>query len=56
VTKDALEREDVAAVAQIPDGEGVAEFMGVDVFDTDPLAEPTEHETGGVVGDGEETI
>lgn len=39
VTEDVLEGEGVAAVAQVGDGEGVSETVGVDVGDIGTFAE-----------------
>jgi hypothetical protein len=40
VVEHPLQCEDVAAVAQVLDGEGVAEAMGVDIIDASPSSQP----------------
>ena len=43
VAEDALEFEDVAAIAEECDGEGMAEAMGVGVGDVGALAQAADH-------------
>mgnify|MGYP007071584450 CR=1 FL=1 len=48
VTEEALEREDVAAVAEVLDGEGVAEFVGVGGGDVGAPGQAVEKAADGV--------
>lgn len=44
VAEEFLQRESIAAVAEVVDGEGVPKSMGVAVFDARLFAQPGEHE------------
>lgn len=56
VTEQALKGEDVTAAAQVPDGEGVAEAVGVDVGNAGAFFDTAQHESDGDFGHREEKV